>query len=66
MTDQPLSPAAQVVLDAMSEWFVVDDDERQALADAFRAAADQLFTDWDGMCCAEHLKAIAAELEGNV
>jgi hypothetical protein len=42
MTDQPLSPAAQVVLDAMSEWFVVDDDERQALADAFRAAADQV------------------------
>lgn len=34
-----LSPSAQAVLDAMSEWFVVDDDERQALADALRAAA---------------------------
>jgi hypothetical protein len=33
------------------------------IAAALRAAADQLFTDWDGMCCAEHLKAIAAELE---
>ena len=64
MTEQPLSPAALAVLDAMSEWFVVDDDERQALSAALRAAADQLFADWDGMCCAEHLRAIAAELEG--
>ena len=34
-----LSTTAQAVLDAMSEWFVVDDDERQALAAALRTAA---------------------------
>ena len=58
-----LSPAAQAVLDA----FIccpVEASNQLALAAALRAAADQFFTDWDGMCCAEHLKSIAAELEG--
>ena len=58
----PLSPAAQAVLDA----FIccpVEVSNQLALAAALRAAADQFFTDWDGMCCAEHLKSIAAELE---
>ena len=59
---EPLSPAAQAVLDA----FIccpVEVSNQLALAAALRAAADQFFTDWDGMCCAEHLKSIAAELE---
>jgi len=34
-----LSLTAQAVLDAMSEWFVVDDDERQALAAALSRRA---------------------------
>ena len=58
------SPAAEAVLDA----FIccpVEASNQLALAAALRAAADQFFTDWDGMCCAEHLKSIAAELEGN-
>jgi ribulose-5-phosphate 4-epimerase/fuculose-1-phosphate aldolase len=64
MTD--LSPAAQAVLDAMSEWFVVDDDERQALAAALRAAVAHTQQHhglgvWE--CDADELLAIAAELE---
>ena len=56
-----LSPAAQAVLDAA---FAQDHPhDHPSLAAALRAAADQFFTDWDGMCCAEHLKSIAAELE---
>ena len=58
-----LSSAAEAVLDA----FIccpVEASNQLALAAALRAAADQFFTDWDGMCCAEHLKSIAAELEG--
>lgn len=68
-----LSPAAQAVLDAYGnasdgeyvegEWVV---NERVMLAAALRAAADQFpwDPDFSGMCCCEHLKAIAAELEG--
>jgi hypothetical protein len=60
-----LSPAAQAVLNAfLHDW--PDNplnSDRHCLAVALCAVADQLFTDWDGMCCAEHLKAIAAELE---
>ena len=67
-----LSPAAQAVLDAMSEWFVVDDQERQALAAALRAAADQVVPPdpCGDDCCIDlcvgiraELLAIAAELE---
>jgi hypothetical protein len=59
-----LSPAAQAVLDASN--LHPCKDSYLILAAALRAAADQFFTDWDGMCCAEHLKAIAAELEGTI
>jgi hypothetical protein len=74
-----LSPAAQAVLDAMSEWFVVDDDERQALAAALRAAADQVapkdadpvwgtdidWAKWRALDdVRDELLGIAAELEG--
>jgi hypothetical protein len=65
-----LSPAAKAVLDAFENasdgeyvegvWVV---NERTMLSAALQAAADQLFTDWNGMCCAEHLKAISVELE---
>ena len=54
-----LSPAAQAVLDA----FRTSHTGAGCLAAALRAAADQFFTDWDGMCCEEHLKSIANELE---
>ena len=60
---KPLSPAAQAVLDATD--YPEDWATRIRVAAALRAAADQFFTDWDGMCCAEHLKSIAAELEGH-
>ncbi len=56
MTKQ-LSPAAQAVLTAFNKGWDPN------LPAALRAAADQFFTDWDGMCCEEHLKSIAAELE---
>jgi len=63
-----LSPAAQAVLDAFTEDNSVHDWKHnhyntEALAAALRAAADQFFFDWNGMCCEEHLKSIAAELE---
>jgi hypothetical protein len=39
---------------------------REGVAAALRAAADQFpwDPDFSGMCCCEHLKAIAAELDG--
>lgn len=61
-----LSPATQAVLDALYMDELNGPQQLMARAHAvaaLRAAADQFFTDWDGMCCAEHLKAIAAELE---
>ena len=62
MTD--LSPAALAVWEAFNQdeagVFV---DYGDKLAAALRAAADQFFFDWNGMCCEEHLKSIAAELE---
>ena len=60
----PLSPAALAVWEAFNQdeagVFV---DYGDKLAAALRAAADQFFFDWNGMCCEEHLKSIAAELE---
>ena len=60
----PLSPAAFAVWEAFNQdeagVFV---DYGDKLAAALRAAADQFFFDWNGMCCEEHLKSIAAELE---
>jgi len=57
---QQLSPAAQAVLDAYRD---ADIDDAVTAAAVLRAVADQLFSDWDGMCCEEHLNSIAAELE---
>ena len=61
---KPLSPAAIAVWEAFNQdetgVFV---DYGDCLAAAIRSLADQFFSDWDGMCCAEHLRAIAAELE---
>lgn len=37
-----LSISAQAVLSAMGEWFTVDEDERNALADSLRSVADQV------------------------
>ena len=58
-----LSPAAQAVKDAACT-LAIGGGLRTRVAAALRVAADQFFTDWDGMCCAEHLKSIATELEG--
>lgn len=66
-----LSPAAKAVLYAaydganqvLLEIVGNDDPVPSCAAAALRAAADQFFTDWDGMCCEEHLKSIANELE---
>jgi hypothetical protein len=65
MTDY--RPAAQAALDAMSEWFTVDDDERQALGAAIRAVADQVVPalhiqqSYDS-CCDVHKAAIRKQL----
>lgn len=64
-----LSLAAQALLDAYEDSSMsasLDGANRKGLAATLRAVAEQFFTDWDGMCCAEHLKAIADELEGTV
>ena len=67
-----LSPAARAVLTAvtLTKYDVPPEGlpafaEEMAplLAAALRAAADQFFYDWNGMCCEEHLKSIADELE---
>jgi hypothetical protein len=42
MTDQPLSPAAQAVLDAADSAFDQAGTTRQGIAAALRAAADQV------------------------
>jgi len=54
-----LSPSAQAVLDAYRSSHLSINN----LAAALRAAGKQFYYDWNGMCCEEHLKAIAAELE---
>jgi hypothetical protein len=62
-----LSPAAQATYDAFNRVGLYNEPtfetDRKALAAALRAAADQFFYDWNGMCCEEHLKSIANELE---
>jgi hypothetical protein len=59
MTDQPLSPAAQAVLDAADSAFDQAGTTRQGIAAALRAAAVY--------CTRERriLMTIAAELEGS-
>jgi hypothetical protein len=64
MTDQPLSPAAQAVLDAYwaSPWDPsLQQEDRYAIAAALRVAADEL----DHSTSAHTLYAIAAELDNN-
>ena len=58
---KPLSLAAQAVL-AAAYTYAYRDEEISVPA-ILRAAAEQFFNDWNGMCCAEHLNAIADELE---
>jgi hypothetical protein len=72
MTDQPLSPAAQAVLDAfLSEWNVYAISEaRWATAAALRAAANDWRVDTEFMGGVEYIRTstlerIAAELEGS-
>jgi len=63
MTDQPLSPAAQAVLDAWGNVIRADNYEGRVevpIAAALRAAANHVY-EWES---AEELRAIAAELEG--
>jgi len=65
---QQLSPAAQAILDAAEAGLdgyieLLPPTWKSSVAAALRAAADQFFFDWNGMCCEEHLKAIANELE---
>jgi hypothetical protein len=59
MTDQPLSPAAQAILDAYGDFEAANTD---AMAAALRAAADQV--DWESGDPKFLVLAIAAELEG--
>lgn len=60
-----LSPAAAAVLKEYEYSWTADPFEMDigALAGALRVVAKQFYYDWNGMCCAEHLKTIAAELE---
>jgi len=65
---QQLSPAAQAILDAAEAGLdgyieLLPPTWKSSVAAALRVAADQFFYDWNGMCCEEHLKSIAAELE---
>jgi hypothetical protein len=65
-----LSRSAQQVLDEAwgSPWDADDldlADVEVIVAYALRAVGKQFFYDWNGMCCEEHLKAIADELEGS-
>ena len=65
MTDTPnrppLSPAAWQVHSAAS---VAKDHCENPIAAALLAVADQVEHYWDGTDCIDHLRAIAAELEG--
>lgn len=60
-TQEVLNAAMNVRIDP--DWW--PDGIPELVAAALRAAADQFSWDEDftGMCCCEHLKAIAAELE---
>ena len=65
MTDQPLSPAAQAVMDAVLNEASSLSEQRQQRMDAaaaLRAAADQV--DWESGDPKFLVLAIAAELEG--
>lgn len=66
---QPLSPAAQAVLDAANQAYWLWDqmhpaDANAIAAAALRAAADHIDHDWSAFNCVDALCEIAAELEG--
>jgi hypothetical protein len=66
---EPLSPAAQAVLDAANgaNSYGPDDclnESRWIAAAALRAAADHIYHDWSAFNCIDSLYEIAAELEG--
>ena len=72
MTDRNLSPDAQAVLDAFLNGYackpscnVAFEADRNGIAAALRAAADQVHHHWDGMECVDYLCAIATELEAH-
>lgn len=67
MTDQPLSPAAQAMLDAYWEAFnaPLEGVVHRPLAAALRVAADGCSSDWMGITVIHHLYALADELEGH-
>jgi hypothetical protein len=58
---EPLSPAAQAVLDGFRAVPTLMDGP--SIAGALRAAADQVDHHWDGAECVDHLIALANELE---
>ncbi len=65
---EPLSPAAQAVLDAANGASSHGPDDclnecRWIAAAALRAAADHVNHDWSGFNCVDALCEIAAELE---
>ena len=61
---EPLSPAAQAVLDAWSDnTLYTRDKEPQALAAALRAAAGYMFPNDTAQQCHDRILAIADELD---
>lgn len=62
----PLSPAAQAVLDAVTDgfWGSALNAEGKAASAALRAAADHIDHDWSAFNCVDALYEVAAELEG--
>jgi len=67
-TMSELSPQAQAVWDAygtLADLYNCEVTEAEMLAAALRTVAEQFYFDWNGMCCAEHLKEIARELDAS-
>jgi hypothetical protein len=67
---EPLSPAAQAILDAANgaNSYGPDDclnESRWIAAAALRAAADHIDHDWSAFNCIDSLYEIAAELESS-
>jgi hypothetical protein len=65
-TPRPLSPAAQAVLDAsmVASGSPPPARHRESVAAAIRALIHNIFHEWDGFDCIDHLGSIAAELDG--
>ena len=61
-----LSPEAEAIWNAystMADLYNCEVTQAEMLASALRTAAKQFYWDWNGHCCAEHLKSIANELD---